>query len=84
MTITVLSKSPCVQCDATARKLDADKLDYTKEDIYAEENMAIIQELKYMAAPVVLIRDEEGTIVKHWSGFNPTKLAELASELKAA
>lgn len=84
MTITLLSKTPCVQCDATKRKLDADGLDYNKDDIYAEENMAIVAELGYMAAPVVLVRDSDGTIVNHWSGFNPTKIAELASELKAA
>lgn len=84
MTITLLSKPNCVQCKATERKLDGEKLDYTKEDIYDEANLATVQELKYMAAPVVLVRDADGAIIKHWAGFNPTAISELASELKAA
>lgn len=84
MTITLLSKPNCVQCKATERKLDGEKLDYTKEDIYDEANLATVQELKYMAAPVVLVRDAAGDIIDHWAGFNPTKISELASELKAA
>ncbi len=84
VTITLLSKPACVQCAATERKLDAEKLPYAKEDIYEESNFATVQELKYMAAPVVLVRDAEGNITDHWAGFNPTKISELASELKAA
>lgn len=84
MTITVLSKPNCVQCMATYRKLDAEKLDYNPEDIYEESNLATVQELGYMAAPVVLVRDEDGNIIEHWAGFNPTKIVGLASELKAA
>lgn len=84
MTITVLSKNRCVQCDATYRKLDAEKADYDVHDIYAEENMALVTQLGYMAAPVVVVRDEAGEIVDHWSGFNPTRISEVASRLKAA
>lgn len=84
MTITVLSKSPCVQCNATYRTLDAQKLDYVVDDIYAEENLALVSSLGYMAAPVVIVRDAEGNIDKHWSGFNPSKISELASAAKAA
>lgn len=84
MTITILSKPSCVQCNATYRKFDAVDLEYVIEDIYDEENLATVQTLKYMAAPVVLLRDEEGAILDHWSGFNPTKITEVASRLKAA
>lgn len=84
MTVTLFSKKPCVQCDATVRKLDADGVEYSKEDIYEEKNLEIVKQLGYMAAPVVIVRDSEGTIVNHWSGFNPAKIAELAPELKAA
>lgn len=84
VTITVLSKPNCVQCSATYRKLDAEKLDYEVEDVYAEENMVTIQTLKHMSAPVVLVRDESGSIIDHWAGFNPTKITEVASRLKAA
>lgn len=84
MTITVLSKDRCVQCNATYRKLDAEKAVYDVHDIYSDENMALVTELGYMAAPVVLVRDESGEIVDHWSGFNPTRITEVASRLKAA
>ena len=84
MTITVLSKPSCVQCNATYRQLDAEKIIYDVDDIYDETNLATIKELKYMAAPVVLVRDAEGSITDHWAGFNPTKISELASKLKAA
>jgi glutaredoxin-like protein NrdH len=84
VTITVLSKPSCVQCTATYRKLDAEKLEYSPDDIYEESNLAVITELGYKAAPVVLVRDEAGTIIDHWAGFRPDKISGLASELKAA
>lgn len=84
MTITVLSKSNCVQCDATKRNLDNADVDYEVGDIYSDENLNLVTELGYKAAPVVIIRDAEGSILDHWSGFNPTKITELASQTKAA
>ena len=84
MTITLLSKPSCVQCAATERKLDAEKLTYSKEDIYEESNLAIVASLGYKAAPVVLVRDADGSIIDHWAGFNPAKISELASAAEAA
>lgn len=84
MTITLLSKPACVQCTATQRKLDGEELTYDKEDIYEEANLAIVAELGYKAAPVVLVRDADGSIIDHWAGFNPAKISELASAAEAA
>jgi glutaredoxin-like protein NrdH len=73
-----------VQCTATYRTLDNAEVGYESDDIYTEANLALVQELGYMAAPVVLVRDEEGNIADHWSGFRPDKITVLASSLKAA
>ena len=82
MTITLLSKPACVQCTATKRNLDSNSLEHETDDIYA--HMDIIAELGYMSAPVVLVKDADGTLVVHWSGFRPDKIEALASEVKAA
>jgi glutaredoxin-like protein NrdH len=74
MTVTVYSKSPCVQCDATYRALDSKGIEYNVIDL--SENAAalrIVKELGYLQAPVVVTDDE------HWSGFRPDKIAELTS-----
>lgn len=84
MTVTVLSKPACVQCTATKRKLDTEEVGYDSDDIYSDSNFALVQELGYMSAPVVLVRDAEGNLVDHWAGFNPAKISELASVAKAA
>ncbi len=84
VTITVLEKPACVQCTATKRSLENTQVAYEKDDIYGEENLALVQKLGYMAAPVVLVRDAEGNLVDHWAGFNPTKISELALVQKAA
>lgn len=84
MTITVYSKPSCVQCTATYRKMDAEGVLYDVQDAHAEENAPLIAELRHMRAPVVVVRDDDGKITDHWSGFVPGKITELASELKAA
>ena len=82
MTITLLSKPDCVQCTATKRKLDSDSLEHETDDIY--EHMDVVSQLGYLSAPVVLVKDSEGNLVDHWSGFRPDKIEALASEAKAA
>jgi glutaredoxin-like protein NrdH len=79
MTINVLSKPACVQCTATKRTLDAKKAEYTTTDLTQDADaLATAKELGYMAAPVVLIRDENNNLIDHWSGFRPEKIAEYA------
>jgi len=74
--IKLLSKSGCVQCDATVRALDAKGIEFVKIDL-GEDAAALVEakSLGYMQAPVV-ITDEE-----HWSGFRPDKIDELARRL---
>ena len=85
MTVTVLSKPSCVQCNATYRTLDSKGVHYgvtdVSEDVTAYERA---QSLGYMQAPVVIVEDANGTVTDHWSGFRPDKISELAELLKAA
>lgn len=77
MTIELLSKNNCVQCNATTRTLDKAEATYLKIDMSQDfEALELARELGYQQAPVVLIKDSEGNITDHWSGFNPEKIAE--------
>lgn len=77
MTIELLSKINCVQCNATVRSLDKANATYSKFDMSQEvEYLDIALGLGHSQAPVVLIKDEEGNITDHWSGYNPEKIAE--------
>ena len=79
MTVTVLSKPACVQCNATYRQLDKEGIEYSVVDITEDaEAYALAKSLGHMSAPVVIAGDE------NWAGFRPDKIAALASMLKAA
>lgn len=80
MTIELLSKPRCVQCDASKRSFTNHNLDYKVVDMTQDEDaLALAKGLGYMAAPVIVIRDAEGTIVDHFAGFQPEKIAALAA-----
>lgn len=70
-----------MQCTATYRSLDSNKLDYDVIDLTADaESLAYVTEqLGYNQAPVVIAPD--GT---HWSGFRPDLIAHLATTRAAA
>ncbi|RJU01998.1 NrdH-redoxin [Arthrobacter frigidicola] len=68
--VTVYSKKPCVQCDATFRSLDKKDVTYTVVDIGTDTTaLNYVRSLGHMQAPVVVV--ETGTEPVHWSGFNP-------------
>jgi glutaredoxin-like protein NrdH len=72
--ITVYSKTACVQCTATYRALDSKGISYTVVDL--EQHPEAIDELKargLMQAPVVI------TDTDAWAGFRPDKIATLAA-----
>lgn len=76
MSVTVYSKPACVQCTATYRALDKKGVDYTVVDISQDaEAYAMVQELGYLQAPVVVAGDT------HWAGFSPDKINNLAAAL---
>lgn len=71
---TVYVKPACVQCDATKRFLDKAGIDYSTIDITQDaEALDKILNMGFQAAPVVVTEDDA------WSGFNPSKLEEIAA-----
>lgn len=81
MTITVYSKPRCPQCDATARLLDKQGLDYTKIDVTEDaQALEYIKGLGYQQAPVVIVGDGED----HWSGFRPDRIKAAIAAVEAA
>lgn len=78
LSITVYSKPRCPQCVATYRKLNG--LGATYESVDVSEALSFIQSLGYSQAPVVVVRDSKGAIVKHWSGFRPDLIKKEAGK----
>ena len=73
MSITVYSKSACVQCTATTRALDSAGISYEVIDLSKDTDaFAAVQELGYRQVPVVVAGDQ------HWAGFRPDKISALA------
>lgn len=70
--VTVYTLPACVQCDSTKRLLTKNEIQYQEIDLSIDqEALAMVRELGYTAAPVVVVGDD------HWSGFRPDKLATL-------
>ena len=78
MNIAVYTKDDCQPCRATKRMLDQLGLEYT--EYQASEHMDVLAPLGYTSAPVVVVTDEDGAMVKHWAGFSPDKLKGLVRE----
>lgn len=84
-TVTVYSQPACVQCNATYRWLDRHGLDYEVIDVTGDAAaLAAVRALGYLRAPVVIVRDAEGTATDHWSGFQPDRIDDLAARALVA
>jgi glutaredoxin-like protein NrdH len=74
MSITVYSKPACPGCKGTKHYLDKAGLSYTEVDITADpEAAAVVAELGYQQAPVVVVGDES------WSGLRIDRIQALAN-----
>lgn len=72
LSITVYSKPRCPQCVATYRKLNGLGVPHESVDVSEDaEALSFIQSLGYAQAPVVVVRDAQGSVTRHWSGFRP-------------
>lgn len=80
MTVELYSKEHCVQCTQSKKTLDKLGVEYRITDLMADETALsfVTETLGYRAAPVVVVRDEDGNIADSWAGFNPEKLQSLA------
>lgn len=72
MTITVYTKSDCVQCDMTKRLMDREQIEYTEVSLEDDaQALETVKAMGYLAAPVVVAGDS------HWSGFRPERIKGL-------
>lgn len=80
MTITVFEKNACVACTQTKKTLDRAGISYEKTNIMEDETAYdyITKELGHMAAPVVVVKDDDGKIINHWSGFQLEQINALS------
>lgn len=78
MSITVYSKPQCPQCSLTKRKLRDEGAQYTDVDV-SEDKAAFefIMGLGWRQAPVVVVRDDDGQITDHWSGFRSDRIEKV-------
>lgn len=68
-------KPRCVQCDFTERELKKNGVDYEKFDVVADPDaLDYVKSLGYLQAPVVVVLNESGAQVDHWSGFQPERI----------
>jgi glutaredoxin-like protein NrdH len=70
--VTVYTLPSCVQCDSTKRVLTRNGIEFETIDLSTDEAaMALVKELGYSAAPIVVVGDD------HWSGFRMDKISAL-------
>lgn len=85
MSITVYSQPACVQCTATYRWLDRHGLAYEVIDVTADAAaLTAVKALGCLRAPVVIVRDADGAVTDHWSGFDPDRIDDLAARALVA
>ena len=71
--VTVYTLPSCVQCDSTKRVLTRHGIEFETIDLSKDEAaMALVKELGYNAAPVVVAGED------HRSGFRLDKISALA------
>lgn len=74
MAVTVYTNPNCVQCEMTKKFLDNEGIEYTVENLQAEENYDKLVEFVnqgFKAAPIVV------TDTETWSGYKPDKLGAI-------
>lgn len=79
MTITIYTKTPCPQCDATKRAFKRAGVTWNEVDLMENaEALAKFKEQGFAQAPIVVAGDEV------WSGFRFEKVREAIAAVKSA
>lgn len=81
MTVTVYTKDECQPCRATIRFLNERGIPFEEKDTADPAHLARAKAFGYLGAPVVVVVPEPGESVKHWYGFRPDMLGEIAEAL---
>ena len=81
-TITVYSRSNCVQCSMTKKYLSNHNTRFEEVDLEEDElALEAAKDLGYRSAPVVFVRYPSGA-ESHWAGFNPSRLKDFVESSK--
>jgi glutaredoxin-like protein NrdH len=85
MTVEVYSKPSCIQCTQSKKRLEQLGIEYVETDIFENPDAYkfVTETLKFKAAPVIVIKNPDGTVAEAWSGFNPEKIAAIAQSVSA-
>ena len=76
--ITVYSQPSCGPCVVTEAYLRKAGLPFDKVMITQDEHAAdLVKSLGHERTPVVVV-EEDGKVINHWSGFSETRLKALA------
>jgi glutaredoxin len=87
VTVTIYKHkdTPCVQCDATIKKLDRLGIDHTLVAyVRGDENHAYVtQQLGLSAAPGVVVK-VDGTLHDSWGGNRPDRISSIRTLLEVS
>lgn len=77
--ITVYEKNNCVQCKQSKKLLDKLNLKYNTVNVEEDPKAYdyVVTTLGYKAAPVIVVKNDEGQVLQTWSGFNVEALNSL-------
>ena len=83
MTITVHGNPSCVQCRATERHVDSKGIEIEYVDLSEDlDTLAKLKSRGLAQAPVVIVLDDDGVEIDHWTEYNPDKLNEHGAKQK--
>lgn len=81
MTITVYSKTPCVQCTAVKRWLDKKGIKHTVIDVSkSPDDLAALKALGYESVPVTVVSGRGPDMDLHWYGFVPDLMSKYTTK----
>ena len=81
MTITLYSKPNCVQCEYTAKQLDAKGLSYNKIDVTIDAAAReVVEATGNRTLPYVTVVHDDGRPAQDWHGFHLEKIRGLSKD----
>jgi len=75
--VKVITRPACQPCKATLRRLGDREVTIIDSSVDTDEALALAASLGYAAAPIVVVYAEDGSIVDHWTGFDPARIDAL-------
>lgn len=80
LNIEVYSTPRCSACNFTKKTLDTKGVPYTEVPMDQEKIVWAKEQYGIMQAPLVLVKNRQGEVIRHWSGGNMAAVLEVAQE----